>query len=312
MIIRLLLMLLFGSYAKAIPLKIKMSELTNISDQTCQTLIHKYASDKELDLRVEIQKSDLEKKAFRGRDLKLFLQKSILDAINVKLTLLDKNKHMESIVNSAFETCRNIKEMNLPNHIKNIDQYTFQFCYQLKKIDLPTSLELIKSYAFFYAKDLEEIHLPHGTKQIEYKAFARCESLKSFVLNPELRLINHFAFENCSSLINFDATQSRNLVLSNSAFGAEAMPKLVVSICLNNLTSEYKCFGYTQAEKQVLLGRIESGDAQKDLEVSNILIGTNSICKQILFDNGIFIKLNLPKNATLKIVPKNRYKKPFV
>ena len=55
---------------------------------------------------------------------------------------------METIGNSAFETCISLTEINIPNSVKAIDDNAFYGCLNLKKIFLGNGIEKIGTDAF--------------------------------------------------------------------------------------------------------------------------------------------------------------------
>ena len=101
---------------------------------------------------------------------------------------------------AAFELCKNLTEVKLPETIKYIGEDVFSNCISLKKINLPENLPYIAEGLFYGCKSLEEITLPKHIKEICSNAFERCESLKSVEIPYGTIRIEGWAFECCESL----------------------------------------------------------------------------------------------------------------
>ena len=85
------------------------------------------------------------------------------------------------INNHAFNDCKALVEIVIPDKIKGIGMWAFLGCSALKKVELPDSLEVIDSLAFQYCKSLESIIIPSGVTEIRKYAFDACTSLESIV-----------------------------------------------------------------------------------------------------------------------------------
>ncbi len=149
---------------------------------------------------------------------------SITDAVAVK-------DGTTCIADHAFESCRNITEVNFPASLKAIgggafrlcdkiesvdlshtqiktlpncdtEYYygTFQDCTKLSEVLLPDTLESIGVGAFRYTKSLESIKLPEGIVSIDASAFSYSTELSDINLPDSLRTIDAYAFSNCGKL----------------------------------------------------------------------------------------------------------------
>lgn len=77
---------------------------------------------------------------------------------------------------AAFQSCRNLIEVKLPENITSIGDLTFSGCTSLPKIELPQTV-----------------------KSIGFRAFADCTSLKELVLPISIESIHEMAFSSISS-----------------------------------------------------------------------------------------------------------------
>lgn len=113
-----------------------------------------------------------------------------------------------SIGESAFEGCSSLKSIVLPDGITSIDTLAFCFCSSLKSIVIPDSVTCIGNRAFEFCFSLNSLVLSKSLTSIGDWAFNMAESLKSLVIPDSVTSIGDYAFSGCRSL--------KSLVISNS------------------------------------------------------------------------------------------------
>jgi len=125
---------------------------------------------------------------------------------------------------SAFEGCKALTSINLPNNIVRIEDNAFRNCESLTSIVIPYGVTYIGQYAFGSCTNLSYVGLPSTLTTLESFAFDSCSSLEYIVLPEGLRTIGWYAFTH-SGL--------KNIVIPSSVtrIGADSF-----SYC-NNLTS---------------------------------------------------------------------------
>ena len=126
-----------------------------------------------------------------------------------------------SICHHAFENCKNLVNITLPNSLQLINKYAFNLsgitsisipnsvdsiailafngCNSLTKVELSSSLKILKYSVFSYCDKLDSIDLSHVTN-IEGGAFSHCSSLKSVIFGNSLTIIDKYAFLSCKNL----------------------------------------------------------------------------------------------------------------
>ena len=100
--------------------------------------------------------------------------------------------------NGAFEDCKYLKSVVLPNTVYRIGNNAFQGCSWLRTISLPSKLEVIEDYAFFGCESLTSISLPASLRSIGRDAFNDTR-LSSVTLPASLRELGDGAFS-CQTL----------------------------------------------------------------------------------------------------------------
>ncbi len=101
---------------------------------------------------------------------------------------------------SAFASCRNIQEIEIPNSVQKIMHDAFSDLHHLKSIKIPYGVEIIEGRTFSNCTELNSIKIPYGVKRIEAQTFSNCTELKSIYLPSSLLFVDYSAFSGCINL----------------------------------------------------------------------------------------------------------------
>ena len=94
----------------------------------------------------------------------------------------------------AFQDCKYITKIYIPDSVKKIGSYAFERCYSLKEINLPPKLKRIEEFTFMDCKELSEVNIPDSVRIIDRHAFWHCNSLTEIRLPDSLATIGVMAF----------------------------------------------------------------------------------------------------------------------
>lgn len=108
------------------------------------------------------------------------------------------NDKLERINPGALDRC-NIKKIDLSHtKVRVISGHAFECCKSLKEVILPETLTYLGKYCFLYCKELEKINLEDtGLVQIDDNCFEDCLKLKNVKLPPTLSRIEKASFIKC-------------------------------------------------------------------------------------------------------------------
>lgn len=96
--------------------------------------------------------------------------------------------------NGVFRSCSGLAKIKIPSKIREITDGTFYFCGNLEDIILNDGIEIIGRYAFASCVKLKHINFPSSLQEIQDYAFNECKELKHIILNEGLKKIGEEAF----------------------------------------------------------------------------------------------------------------------
>ena len=104
-----------------------------------------------------------------------------------------------SIVNKAFENCKDLESVTIPDSVASIGDYAFRDCTSLTTVTIGNSL-----------------------KDIHWGTFYNCRTLKSITMPDSITDIAHYAFYNCASLtdVYYSGTKAQWKSISVSTYNS--------------------------------------------------------------------------------------------
>ena len=222
------------------------------------------------------------------------------------LYMINLPNNLTRIGDSAFDGCEilNIVDVSIPKNIKKIGNATFKGCKNITELELPENLETIGADAFNGCENLNISQIPNMVTYIEGGVFKGCKNITDLKLPEKLQKIGADAFNGCEKL----NTQIPNTVttIESSAFKRCTNLK-EISLSDNNLTainSEvfYGCTNIeislpnnlTRIEKNAFYG-CKKLNTQIPNTVTYIGVGAFEGCTSLE-------KLDLTNNKNIKII----------
>ncbi len=93
-----------------------------------------------------------------------------------------------AIGDEAFENCREMIMIEIPDTVVQIGDRAFRNCTSLTTIELPEDLKFIGENAFEDCKGIKHLDIPKRTEKISDYAFSECSGLERIVLPPSIEL----------------------------------------------------------------------------------------------------------------------------
>ena len=102
-----------------------------------------------------------------------------------------------SIGDWAFDGCRGLTSVTIPNSVTSIREGAFWSCNSLTSVTIGNSVTSIGWGAFAHCSSLTSIGIGNGVTSIENYAFSYCSSLTSVTIPNSVTSIGDWAFEGC-------------------------------------------------------------------------------------------------------------------
>ena len=149
---------------------------------------------------------------------------------------IEEEEYSVNIIgSSAFDGCRNIMSVEIPNSVITIGDCSFFDCLCLTNINIPNSVKSIGKFAFENCYQLRTVSISNSVTNIDLGAFANCTNLSSVTLPNSIEFIALSTFSGCSSLKSVDIPTSVTTIDSEAFKGCVSLtsitlPTSVVSI----------------------------------------------------------------------------------
>lgn len=104
-------------------------------------------------------------------------------------------KGVKVIGNCAFDLCRSLTIINIPNSVTTIGNCAFWGCDYLISINIPNSVTTIGKSAFSDCKTLTNIDIPQSVTTIKKGAFYGCKSLPTYMIFDIIQRFGKEVFE---------------------------------------------------------------------------------------------------------------------
>lgn len=137
------------------------------------------------------------------------------------------NLPVTEIRSAAFDHCRSLTSLKLPNTVVSIGNLAFQWCEKLNNIELPNGLTSIGNEAFSGCIELQSINIPKNVNNIGLSAFIQCYKLAEINVADE----NEFYSSQNGILFNKDKTKLITYPEGEGIYKPYTVPDGVVEIC---------------------------------------------------------------------------------
>ena len=121
---------------------------------------------------------------------------------------IDIPDSVTNIGNNAFDGCRSLTNIKIPNCVTNIEDKVFAYCSSLSNIIIPDCVINIGKGAFRNCNSLISIKIPVCVTNIGNSAFWCCKSLTCINIPNSVTTIGMDAFGGCKSLTNINIPNS--------------------------------------------------------------------------------------------------------
>ena len=92
---------------------------------------------------------------------------------------------LEAINTGAFDGCKGLLSVEIPQTVKEIGLFAFQDCAKITNVNIPDQVKKLKSFAFGYCVNLRDVNIGASVNEIDGSVFNGCTSLQSFIVSKE-------------------------------------------------------------------------------------------------------------------------------
>ncbi len=129
--------------------------------------------------------------------------------------------NVTQIGDSAFEQCKSLNKIVLPDGLEKLGKACFKNCLILVSVNIPDSIDTLYEETFRQCSSLRSIVIPDAVTDIPANLFTDCYTLKSVKMGGDVTKIGKEAFMNCNALGHDDGyfeLGANLLVLGQKAF----------------------------------------------------------------------------------------------
>ena len=134
-----------------------------------------------------------------------------------------------SIGQSAFNDCGGLTSITIGNSVTSIGRSAFKSCSSLTSVTIPDSVTSISEYAFSYCSSLTSVTIPDGITSIGQSVFEGCSSLTSVTIPNSVASIGEDAFNGCSGLTSITIPDSVTSIDNSSFSGCSSLESITVN-----------------------------------------------------------------------------------
>lgn len=126
--------------------------------------------------------------------------RELIDCDNNASGTIILSRGIAKIGDKAFQNCKKITALEIPDSVTEIGDSAFQFCDNLLSVEIPSSVTNIGNYAFSCCSSLQNIEIPNGVIKIGHWAFEHCTSLSSISIPSSVIEIGCDVITGCTGL----------------------------------------------------------------------------------------------------------------
>ena len=158
------------------------------------------------------------------------------------------------IAEFAFDSCDDLKSINIPDSVKSIGQMAFYGCEGLTSIAIPDSVTSIGTGAFYYCTGLTSITIPKGVTSIGGVVFSECAALTKVTIPDSITSIGYLAFGGCKSLTRFYIPDSVESIAEYAFAECDKLTSVTIPDSVKSIGEKAFGYYYTNSEYKIVSG----------------------------------------------------------
>ncbi|SNA78780.1 leucine-rich repeat domain-containing protein [Flavobacterium psychrophilum] len=139
-----------------------------------------------------------------------------------------ENYAVTDIVNYAFDGCKDLTSVTIPNSVTHIGDTAFRDCKNLTAVTIGNSINSIEFLTFKGCGNLQSIIIPNSVTSIGASAFRDCMKLKSITIPNSVTAIGNSAFDTCKSLTSVTIPNSVTAIEKYTFYNCNALTSVTI------------------------------------------------------------------------------------
>ncbi|MBR5284757.1 MAG: leucine-rich repeat protein, partial [Clostridia bacterium] len=217
------------------------------------------------------------------------------------LTAIHLPETVREIGSGTFRNCVSLRSVDFPAALTKIGDAAFQGCIGLVHLELPAAVEVIGSGAFRYCRNLTSVILPAALEEVSESLFMGCTALTEIEIPQDVRRIGPHGFEDCRALHRIGLPDSLREIAGYAFVGCTALEELRLPKALRRLGPEAfrDCTSLMSAELPVNLRRLAQGTFRgcRNLTCVSLPQELHYIGVEAFAGCGRLTELHLPSNV---------------
>ena len=205
-----------------------------------------------------------------------YVNNCLLGPVNKNQTGYTIKDSVINIAGNAFESCKSLKEIVIPDNVKfvgpkaffncqNVESYTigtgitkisqsmFGQCYKLSSVTIPDTVTNIDNKAFEYCTGVTDVVIGANVENIGSGAFSSCKSLSSVTMGENVKNVDSDLFYGCTSLTNIvEMPESITNIANSMYYGCTSLSSITIPEHITQIGS----YGFAQCSgiSEITLG----------------------------------------------------------
>ncbi len=214
---------------------------------------------------------------------------------SVKIPATYKGVAVKGIGENAFEYCRSLTSITIPNSVTSIGNRAFSYCSSLTSIEIPDSVTSIGYYAFRDCDSLTSVTIPNSVTSINTQAFYSCDSLTSVTIPDSVTYIGYGAFGDCDSLTSVTIPNSVTSINTQAFYSCDSLTSVTIPDSVTSIGEDV--FGNCSNLKTMVID-------------SSYVANHSSIANIIQYSSDVYIRADITVTVSVyNIVYNNLGKK---
>lgn len=149
----------------------------------------------------------IEDEAFLGASISSVVIPSSVERIGSRafescenLRKVELNEGLIEILDSAFLSCYQLETVTIPSTVDKIGSMAFGYCTAMTKLLIGENVRTIESSAFSHCRSLVTVKVPDSVESLGENVFFACEGLRSVALSKYIEVVPARTFSGCVSL----------------------------------------------------------------------------------------------------------------